>query len=260
MKFSFSDWIIKKFSKYFLKTSPSHRGYLCDFNHISEEVKMCDVLLIEGRSRVSEIIRSITQSPWTHAVLYVGHPDEIENSELREMAKRQSERYSSTQLIIESDMGIGTVISPLEKYRGEHIRILRPVGLLKEDAQKVITFALRRLGTHYNIRHIFDLARFLFPWSIFPRRWRSSLFQRNALKPTQEVCSSMIASAFESVNFPILPLVREDEKKKLELIHRNPNLYTPSDFDYSPYFAVIKYPILPYTNNMPWRHDIISDE
>ncbi len=257
---SFSDWIVKKFSKYLLKTSPSHRGYLCDFNHIQQEVQMCDVLLIEGRNRVSDIIRSITQSPWTHAVLYIGHPDEIEDNQLREIAKRVSEKTGSTQLIIESDVGIGTVLSPIEKYRNEHIRILRPSGLSKEDAQKVITFAMRRLGANYNIRHIFDLARFLFPWGIFPRRWRSSLFQHNALKPTQEICSSMIAHAFESVNFPILPLVQEDGKNNLELIQRNPNLFTPSDFDYSPYFAVIKYPIIPYSKNLPWRKDQFSDE
>jgi hypothetical protein len=260
MKFSFSNWFVKKFSKYLLKASPSHRGYLCDFSHIQQEVQMGDVLLIEGRNRVSEIIRTITQSPWTHAVLYIGHPDEIESLELREMAKRLSEKFSSTQLIIETDVGIGTVISPIEKYNGEHIRILRPVGLGKENAQKVITFALKRLGAHYNIRHTIDLARFLFPWSIFPRRWRSSLFQYNALKPTQEICSSMIASAFASVNFPVLPMVREDEKKNLELINRNPNIFTPSDFDYSPYFAVIKYPILPYSTEMPWRHGVMSDE
>jgi len=257
---SFSDWVVKKFSKHLLKTSPSHRGYLCDFNHILQEVQMCDVLLIEGRTRVSETIRNITQSPWTHAVLYIGHPDEIEDNQLREIAKRQCEKHNTTQLIIETDIGIGTVLSPIEKYRNDHIRILRPMGLSKEDAQKVITFAMRRLGSSYNMRHIFDLARFILPWSIFPRRWRSTLFQRNALKPTQEICSSMIASAFESVNFPILPLVKEDEKKNLELIHRNPNLYTPSDFDYSPYFAVIKYPIVPYSKDLRWRKDMFSDE
>ena len=235
MKFSFSEWLIKKFSKYLLKTSPSTRGYLCDFNHILEEVKTCDVLLIEGRSHISNVIRSITLSPWTHAVLYIGHPDEIKIPELREIAKRQCEKFSSTQLIIESDVGIGTVLSPIEKYKNEHIRILRPMGLKPDDAQKVINAAIQRLGTHYNIRHIFDLARFLFPWSIFPRRWRSTLFQTNALKPTQEICSSMIAGAFTAAHFPILP-------------NHNPKLFTPSDFDYSPYFAVIKYPIPPYSD------------
>lgn len=257
---SFSGWLIKKFSKYLLKTSPSHRGYLCDFDQIQKEARLGDVLVIEGRSRVSDIIRNITQSPWTHAVLFIGHPDEIEDNQLREIAKRQAEKLNTTELILESDIGVGTILSPIEKYRGEHIRILRPMGISKEDAQKVITFAMRRLGCSYNIRHIFDLARFLFPWSIFPRRWRSSLFQLNALKPTQEICSSMIASAFESVNFPILPTIKKKGEKEVEFIHRNPNLYTPNDFDYSPFFAVIKYPIVPYSSDLVWRKDQFSDE
>lgn len=236
MKFSFSNWLIQKFSHYLLKTSQESRGYLCDFNHILETVRQCDVLLIEGRSRVSEIIQAITYSPWTHAALYLGHPDEIENPEFREIAKRHAERFQTSQLLIESDIGLGTVISPIEKYKNDHIRLLRPMGLKMFDAQKVIDAAMGRLGTHYNIRHILDLFRFFLPWRLFPRRWRSSLFQSTALKPTREICSSMIAGAFSAVNFPILP-------------NHNPRLFTPSDFDYSPYFAVIKYPITPTTNS-----------
>ncbi len=121
-----------------------------------------------------------------------------------------------------------------------------------------------RLGRKYDLRHIFDLARFLFPWGLFPRRWRSTLFQHNALKPTEDICSSMIADAFHSVDFPILPLVKKDEEDNLELIQRNPRLFTPSDFDYSPYFNVIKYPIFKlgkdYTSHqLPWNRDEISN-
>ena len=257
-QFSFPNWLIQKIGRWLLKENPPHRSYLCDFNRICQEVRQADVLLIEGRSRISEIVKQITQSPWSHAVLYIGHPDEISDPDLREIAKRHSVTYSSTQLIIESDIGLGTIISPIEKYQHDHIRILRPAGLSKTEAQNVILFALRGLGTHYNIRHILDLARFLLPWRFLPHRFRSTLFQHNALKPTEEICSSMIARAFESVNFPVLPLVHENEQKNLELIRRNPRLYTPSDFDYSPYFAVIKYPI--NFKGLPWRTDVISND
>ena len=43
-----------------------------DFNRLKYEIRPGDVLLIEGRSRISNIIRTITQSPWTHAALYIG--------------------------------------------------------------------------------------------------------------------------------------------------------------------------------------------
>jgi len=75
----------------------------------------------------------------------------------------------------------------------------------------------------------------------------------------------MIANAFQSVHFPILPLVRKGSKENLELVRRNPRLFTPSDFDFSPYFDVIKYPIFKLKNgaspeDLPWIQGIISDD
>jgi len=96
------------------------------------------------------------------------------------------------------------------------------------------------------VRQIFDLARFLFPWFIMPRRWRSTLFSANPGKSTQTVCSTMIAEAFGNIQFPILPLVKRIEGNRVQLFMRNPKLCTPSDFDYSPYFDIIKYPFLDF--------------
>ena len=75
----------------------------------------------------------------------------------------------------------------------------------------------------------------------------------------------MIASAFTSIKFPILPLIREDKNHQLEMIHRNPRLFTPSDFDYSPYFSIIKYPIFPLSGHgpyrdLPWHEGLISHD
>jgi permuted papain-like amidase YaeF/Yiix C92 family enzyme len=243
MEFSFSDWIISKFGQWLLKESPPRRAYLCDFHHICEEIRPGDVLLIEGRSRSSRIIQRITLSPWTHAALYIGQLNDIDDPVLRAKAKQLCSCTRLTQLLIESEIGLGTVISSVIKYQRDHIRILRPHGLSHEHVQKVIQYAIARLGKKYNIRHLLDLARFLFPWGFFPRQWKSSLFQHNALQPTEDICSSMIADAFHSIHFPILPLVREDDKENLEIVQRNPRLFTPNDFDFSPYFDVIKYPI-----------------
>lgn len=262
---SLTNWIISLFSKWLLKKEPPRRSYLCDFDRICAEIRLADVLLIEGRSRGSRIIKQVTQSPWSHAALYIGQLNDIENPELREFVKKQCDCFAPRQLIIESELGAGTIISPLNKYQDDHVRIVRPNGLSQRDTQTVIAYAIGRLGTQYNIRHLLDLARFLFPWALFPRKWRSSLFQHNALKPTQDICSTMIADAFQSVKFPILPLVRQDDKKNIELVRRNPRLFTPSDFDYSPFFAIIKYPIFqvgatfPY-QNLPWKKGVISDD
>jgi len=262
MKTSITDWIIQQFGQWLLKNDPAKRAYLCDFTQICNKVRPGDVLAIEGRNHISAIIKEITQSPWTHAALYIGKIDDIEDPALqkvlRDYLQNSNTQLLSGHLLIETDLGLGTTLSPIEKYQEDHIRILRPQGILPEDTQKVIAYAASHLGAHYDFRHIFDLARFLFPWRLLPREWRSTLFQHNALKPTEEICSSLIAEAFESVGFPVLPFVIETDGKPVELIQRNPKLFTPSDFDYSPFFEVIKYPIFPFGTeksykDLPWK-------
>lgn len=164
-------------------------------------------------------------------------------------------------------LGHGTIIRPLSIYSKDHIRICRPKGLSGSDAQKVVSFACTHLGTDYDIRQLLDLARFMFPYSLLPRRWRSSLFQRNVGMQTRTVCSSLIASAFATVHFPILPVIQRTEDGKMKLYRRNFRLYTPSDFDYSPYFDIIKYPYLGLEDmgiyrQLPWDKDgiVCNDE
>jgi Permuted papain-like amidase enzyme, YaeF/YiiX, C92 family len=215
---------------------------LSDFERIRHELKPCDILLVEGRSRVSNVIKMVTQSSWSHAALYIGRLHDIEDPLLRDTLRRHYHGTADKQLLVESELGLGTVIRPLHTYEGEHVRICRPRGLGFAQSQQVISYALGRLGTTYDVRQIFDLARFLFPWSILPRRWRSSLFSRRPGKNTQTVCSTMIAEAFAAIRFPILPLVKRQENNQIRLYLRNPKLCTPSDFDYSPHFDIIKYP------------------
>jgi hypothetical protein len=251
-------WIRSAVVNWLKHKKPLPRTPLSDFERIRHEVKACDVLLVEGRSRVSEVIKLITQSNWSHAVLYVGRLHDIEDPHLRDRLSKHYHGGADRQLIIESELGMGTLVRALTAYEGEHMRICRPRGLGYSDSQKVISNAIARLGAAYDVRQIFDLARFLFPWSIMPRRWRSSLFSARPGKSTQTVCSTMIAEAFGSVQFPILPLVKRIEGDSVQLFMRNPKLCTPSDFDYSPYFDIIKYPFLDFHHHadqrlLPWK-------
>ena len=215
---------------------------LTDFERLCEELHQGDVLLVEGRTRVSHVIKSITNSPWTHSVLYIGRVDELRDETLQEKVSEYYHGESHEQLIIEAMLGEGTVIYPVTKYEYEHLRICRHKGLSRSDRQQVIDFALSQLGYVYDVRHLLDLARFLLPYGIFPRRWRSTLFQQYAVRSTRNVCSYMLWEAFNSVNFPILPIAERSEDGNLKLYKRNPRLFTPKDFDYSPYFDIIKYP------------------
>jgi hypothetical protein len=238
------NWIRNGIVNWLTHKKPLPHFPLSDFERIRHEIKPCDVLLVEGRSRVSEVIKMITQSSWSHAALYIGRLHDVEDPQLKERLGKHYQGNTDKQLIIESELGLGTVVRSLTVYEKEHMRVCRPRGLGYSDSRKVIAYAIDRLGTAYDVRQIFDLARFLFPWFIMPRRWRSTLFSTHPGKSTQTVCSTMIAEAFGHIQFPILPLVKHIEGDRVQLFRRNPKLCTPSDFDYSPYFDIIKYPFL----------------
>ncbi len=239
------------------RDGPPPETPLCDFNRLRFELRPCDVLLVEGRSRVAEVIKLITQSPWSHSALYIGRLFDIRNPRLRVVIEANFEGDPEEQLVIEAALGKGTVITPLSAYRNEHLRICRPDGLSADDAQEVLAYAISKLGSNYDIRQVMDLARFFFPWAILPRRWRSSLFQHNAGDATRTVCSTLLAEAFSQVDFPILPFIDRGDDGSLRLFKRNPKLFAPRDFDYSPYFSIIKYPYLGMNDlglyrRLPW--------
>ncbi len=261
-----SNWVAQAFIGWITDEVPYEGMPLCDFDRIRYEVRPGDVLLIEGRNRVSDIIRAITQSSWSHAALYIGRLHDIEDPNMRNLLTTHFESSPDTQLLIEGIIGQGTIVSNLANYNHDHIRLCRPKGLSRSDAQGVINFAIRKLGTPYDLRQIVDLARFLLPWTIMPKRLRSKLFEINVGESTKTVCSSMIAEAFASVEFPILPLVKRNAKQGIELINRNPKLFTPRDFDYSPYFDILKFPFVEFVDSamyrkLPWnREGLISHD
>ncbi|MDQ8039142.1 MAG: YiiX/YebB-like N1pC/P60 family cysteine hydrolase [Rickettsiella sp.] len=215
---------------------------LSDFNKLKHELRPCDVLLIEGRKRISQIIKLITQTSWSHAALYIGRIYDIENKKMQNKINEFYQGDTRDQLIIESLLGEGTLISPLTKYTKEHIRICRPKNIAHEEAQKVINYTIMHLGREYDFRQIFDLGRFLLPWPLLPRKWHSTLFNYKPGGSAKESCAVLLTEAFQSVDFPIMPRI-EHEGPILKFSKGNPRLFTPKDFDYSPYFEIIKYPM-----------------
>lgn len=259
--------LVAKLSQWLSVEHDPHSIPLSDQRRLAIEIRPCDVILVEGRSRVSDVIKTITHSVWTHAVLYIGRLVEIDDPELRKTIETHYHGPPNEQLIIEALLGEGTVVHPLSKYKNDHLRLCRPRGLSPDDMTKIIHYAASQLGNAYDIRQLFDLARFFLPYGILPRRWRSSLFQHYVGTNTRTVCSTMIAEAFSHVHFPIIPIIQKTEEGILRLFRRNTRLYTPRDFDYSPYFDIIKYPFFGFDNlaayrNLPWNQDgvICNDE
>jgi len=242
-----------KIEKWLNTEKPPAAFPICDYEKLSYGIRPGDVILVEGRTKVSDVIRLITQSRWSHSALYIGRLHDIRDPEMRHRVQQFYDASPDEQLLIEGILGRGMIVTPLSEYARDNLRVCRPSTLTAADAQVVINYSISRLGVGYNIRQLFDLARFIFPWRILPRRWRSSLFTRNPGDVAKTVCSSLIAEAFYSVKYPILPLFRRIGKEGIELIPRNTRLYTPADFDYSPYFDIKKFPFMGSKNSSPYR-------
>jgi len=253
----FKDYLWDKFIYWLNYESPDNKTPLTSFERLRYELRPGDVILVEGRSNVAEIIKSITQSIWTHTFLYIGRLHDVDDPMLRDHIQKYRHCSPDEQLIIEAILGQGIIVSSIENYEGEHLRICRPRGITRSDSQTAIEYSIKELGKDYNVRQIMDLARFMFPYWFLPKRWRSTLFEHNAGSPTRTVCSTMIAEAFSKIRFPIIPVIHQDKEGDLKLIRSNTKLITPRDFDYSPYFDVIKYPILDFDElgiyrKLPW--------
>lgn len=193
-----------------------------------------DVLLVEGNTRVGTVIRYLTQSTWSHAAMYVG--------ELPEVAGNGAE----PNVLIEADLVNGVCAVPLSTYAGMHTRICRPTDLGEDEVTRLIGYMVRSLGKKYDLKNLFDLARYFLPLPPVPSRWRRDLLQLGSGEPTRAICSTLIAQAFQSIRYPVLADRsggRPDEgghREQTAFTARPPTLCVPRDFDISPYFSIVK--------------------
>ena len=225
------DTIGKLIAGYLQKEVPGYEPFTpSDPEQLRSIAEPGDVLLVEGNSRISGIIKYLTQSTWSHAALYVGPVDGA------------TEEDGEPHVLIEANVGEGVTSAPLSKYFTYHTRICRPVGLSYEDRNTVCRYAINRIGFGYDTKNIVDLMRYLFPLPV-PQRWRRRLIAFGSGDPTKMICSALIAQAFDTVRYPILPKITRAGSKQArrEILHiRDSSLYMPRDFDISPYFEIVK--------------------
>lgn len=195
-----------------------------DIAALEKLLHKADVILVEGNLRISAVIKYLTQSTWSHAVLYAGNG-----------------------LCIEADMLLGVRRFPLAELAPYHLRICRPISLTPEDADKIIAHAASRIGVQYDLKHVLDLARYMVPLPL-PRAWRRRAIALGSADPSRAICSTLVAEAFQAARYPILPeppqlplasLAASAKVREIYHIH-DTGLFTPRDFDISPYFHVIK--------------------
>lgn len=207
---------------------------------LARTLQPCDVLLVEGNTRVSVAIKYLTQSTWSHAALYVGERGSV--GDAGAVGQLQKPCF------VEADIVDGIRLVGLSEYDGLHCRICRPVGLADEDRKRLIDFALARVGHRYDLKNVFDLARYLIPTPPVPLRWRRRMLSLGSGDPTRAICSTLIAQCFEAVRYPVLPDVEVQSAASEEcpecvrevLRIRHHSLFVPRDFDVSPYFRIVK--------------------
>lgn len=202
---------------------------------LAATIRPGDVLLVEGSSRISAAIKYLTQSSWSHSALCIASPDPTATPDREPL------------ILLEVDVSEGVRLVPLSRYASLHTRICRPVGLSAAEINSVIGLSVARVGHSYDMKNIWDLARYLVPHPPVPKRWRRRLLAFGSGDPTRAICSSLIAEAYHAIKYPILPDLRtlvakeggrDDAKEVLHIRHHS--LFTPRDFDVSPYFAIIK--------------------
>ena len=225
-----------------------------DLAALKHSLQKGDVLLIEGNQPVSEVIKYLTQSSWSHTAIYVG--DElIKRNHPLARTLEQEFGEDARYLLVEAVMNEGVIATPLTKYTNFTLRVCRPHGLrCQEDLQTVLDEVIGQLGHEYDLKNIVDLARYLFPVTVLPRRFRRKLCPPHCGSglPTQVICSSLIAKAFSKVGLPILPRLALCDQPVLSshrssadagrqmTSERSLSLITPCDFDLSPYFDIVK--------------------
>jgi hypothetical protein len=212
-------WLVRYLSK---ENKSASIGTPTNIDAVRHCVRPGDVILVEGNTKFSTAIKYLTQSTWSHTTLYVG--------------TIQVNGKTYTGQIIEADISRGIIHSNLSELKGYHLRICRPIGLEMTEINFLRDYAVSKLGGSYDLRNVFDLVRYLVPVLPFPAARRRKLLSFGSGEPTKAICSTLVAQVFEQIRYPILPTVN----RKHYLSQRDHTLFTPRDFDVSPYFQIIK--------------------
>lgn len=205
-------------------------------NRVATALRKGDVLLVEGNTRFSTAIKYLSQSTWSHAALYVG--DHLGVPPAGEPAR----------VLCDVDINDGVRLIPMSEFTGLHTRICRPVGLSDGEIDALVDFMVSRVGYSYDLKNIIDLARYLIRTPPIPSSMKRRMLSLGSGEPTKAICSTLLAQAFESIHYPILPEIEQinpttpgAEQARAEILHiRHHSLYMPRDFDVSPFFRIIK--------------------
>jgi len=226
-------WAGNALARYLSRPVPAYHPLATStFADLDANLRPGDVLLVEGDTRISGAIKYLTQSTWSHAALCLGRGP-------------FNGCCPGENALIEVDLVEGVRLVPSARYADCHTRICRPVGLLPADLDRIVALAVERLGHQYDLKNVFDLARYLLPLPV-PASMRRQMLMLGSGEPTRAICSTFIAQLFQAVRYPILPGIERRPTGECNTCYdevlriRHHSLYAPRDFDVSPYFVVVK--------------------
>jgi hypothetical protein len=225
--------------------------------NLKGQLRPGDVILVEGDQRISQVIRYLTQSSWSHSALYIGDELRRLKPDLADALLAQH-GAEAKHLLVEATVEDGVACTPVAKYIHYNLRVCRPRGLRRQDLDRILEEVTGQLGRRYNVRHIFELGRYFFPVSLIPRRFRRAALTYGGEATRRVICTTMLARAFANIGYPIVPRVTLDEVhsphtwlgrltgrngNSVRALYRkeDPALITPRDFDLSPYFEIVKF-------------------
>ncbi len=206
-----SDWFLRQITR----PRRNYRRFVYnDPQKLKARIEPGDVLLVDGDQRVSEAVKYLTQSSWSHSALFIGDALLRRDEATRRETLRRFGRESRF-LIVEALVEKGVIASPLIKYVDFNVRVCRPIGLRPADREIVLGHVLSRIGHTYDRRNFLDLTRYVLPFHMIPPRLREDALHFGSGLATETICSTLLAEAFAAVRFPILPVPLRERPRTL---------------------------------------------
>ncbi len=209
-----------------------------------EMAQPCDVILVRGDQRISQIVQTLTHSAFSHSAFYLGDGK-----------------------IVEADPE-GVLVTPIERYIHLDIRICRPT-MLNEAGKRIVTrhiLEMVKLQPRYDIANI---EKLLFKYIYIKFRPDLHVYLGGSTKfETYYICSGIIAHGFHKAGYPIVPTLRFRKNRQrlsttLESVDdyfqwvthskKNYSQIVPADFDNSSFFDTVKFIFMEDVRPLPNR-------
>jgi len=234
------------------QTTGYHQRIFNNVKNLKKHIRKGDVVLVEGRTRLSQIIKLFSQSHWSHIAMYVGDELIRKDNPMREFYLEEFGEEAH-HLVVEAFAGLGVVAAPLTKYADHNLRVCRPFGIKRGDLKAVMAEVIGDLGRAYDQQNIIDIALMLLPRWLNPFKRRGIRACLGHCSEYKVICSGMIAQAFQRVGYPVNPALKpaqeEPDNRRRNpyggtLVMRHYSQILPRDFDLSPTFKIIKFNII----------------